>query len=267
MLSLDGRKGMVSGPPGVLYDLATGNEIIGVPGGQGGTGSRPTISSPDLKTVICFESAYDRTSKPFCRVWDLEGQKKLAEVEIPTALGRITAAVSPSGERLVVAAYLDDTRGSSPATIVIEGWDIKTGKRLGTVEGPKLVGDIQIVAASESIAIVNTLGKARLIDFESGKLGEEFETGHLRDILRVTQTPSPAVLSPDRKRFALGVDLEEPGTFGVRIFEWPSAKPLHTFKGHTGMVSALRFSADGKQLASGSYDGTVLVWDLAAIGK
>jgi WD40 repeat protein len=241
--------------------------LIGAPGGLGGTGSRPTVCSLDLKTVICFESADGRTRKPFCRVWDLEGQKKLGEVEIPTVLGRVTAAISPSGERLVVAAYLDDKRGNFPATIVIEGWDIKTGKRLGTVEGPKLVGDIQIVAASESIAIVNTQGKARLIDFESGKLGGEIESGLEHDALNKPHMTSPVVFSPDRKRFALGVGTENAGPFGVRIFEWPSVKPLHTFKGHTGAVSALRFSDDGKLLASGSSDGTVLVWDLTAIGK
>ena len=39
---------------------------------------------------------------------------------------------------------------------------------------------------------------------------------------------------------------------------------LHTFKGHM-QVTALTFSPDGKQVASGSFDGTVLVWDVGAI--
>jgi WD40 repeat protein len=42
---------------------------------------------------------------------------------------------------------------------------------------------------------------------------------------------------------------------------------LHTFRSHTAEITALAFSTDGKQLASGSYDGSVLVWDLSAIGK
>jgi WD40 repeat protein len=39
-------------------------------------------------------------------------------------------------------------------------------------------------------------------------------------------------------------------------------KALHTFLGHVGPVTALRFSADGRFLASGAEDTAVLVWDL-----
>jgi WD40 repeat protein len=35
-----------------------------------------------------------------------------------------------------------------------------------------------------------------------------------------------------------------------------------TFRGHTGRVFAVVASPDGKTLASGSYDGTIKLWDL-----
>src|SRR5207245_2097822 len=36
-------------------------------------------------------------------------------------------------------------------------------------------------------------------------------------------------------------------------------------KGHHGKVSALAFSGTGRQLASGSWDTTILVWNLAEL--
>jgi hypothetical protein len=41
---------------------------------------------------------------------------------------------------------------------------------------------------------------------------------------------------------------------------FPRLAPL-TFKGHTGAVRSVAYSADGKRLASGSTDGTAKVWD------
>ena len=36
---------------------------------------------------------------------------------------------------------------------------------------------------------------------------------------------------------------------------------IHTFTGHTQSVNSVSFSPDGKTLATGSGDGTILLWD------
>ena len=48
----------------------------------------------------------------------------------------------------------------------------------------------------------------------------------------------------------------------IRIWEVETGQNIHTFWGHTSDVQDLAFSPDGELLASGSYDGTILLWDM-----
>ena len=48
----------------------------------------------------------------------------------------------------------------------------------------------------------------------------------------------------------------------IRIWEVATGENIHTFWGHTTDVQDLAFTPDGELLASGSYDGTVLLWDM-----
>jgi WD40 repeat protein len=48
------------------------------------------------------------------------------------------------------------------------------------------------------------------------------------------------------------------------VYEWPRGNVLHTFLGHRAPVSAIAFAPDGKTLATGSLDASVLLWDLSA---
>lgn len=50
----------------------------------------------------------------------------------------------------------------------------------------------------------------------------------------------------------------------VRIWDVKTQTCLVTLSGHSGAVTALRFSRDGGLLASGSADTTLVVWDVVA---
>jgi WD40 repeat protein len=47
----------------------------------------------------------------------------------------------------------------------------------------------------------------------------------------------------------------------VRLWEASSGRRLATLEGHTGAVRGLALTADGRLVASGSFDGTVKLWE------
>jgi hypothetical protein len=50
----------------------------------------------------------------------------------------------------------------------------------------------------------------------------------------------------------------------VRVWELASGKLVGKRSGHKGWIRAVTFSPDSRRLASGSEDGTILVWDVRA---
>ena len=46
----------------------------------------------------------------------------------------------------------------------------------------------------------------------------------------------------------------------MKVWDATSGQETLTLKGHTSVIESVAFSADGKRLASGSWDQTVKVW-------
>ncbi len=54
-------------------------------------------------------------------------------------------------------------------------------------------------------------------------------------------------------------DLEQ---MSIHLWEVATGENVHTFWGHPTDIHDLAFSPDSELLASGSYDGTILLWDM-----
>ncbi|MCG9127037.1 WD40 repeat domain-containing protein [Candidatus Poribacteria bacterium] len=68
--------------------------------------------------------------------------------------------------------------------------------------------------------------------------------------------------SPCSKYLAAGAWWQQgQNKMSIRLWEIATGENIHTFWAHPTDIDRLAFSHDGKILASGSYDGTILLWD------
>jgi RNA polymerase sigma factor (sigma-70 family) len=84
-----------------------------------------------------------------------------------------------------------------------------------------------------------------------------------KELRRMERPPDPAysrlAFSPDGKTLAAG----EWDGGKVHVWDAGTGKEIKTLQGHTGTVTAIAFSADGKRLVTGGDDKAVHLWDAA----
>ncbi len=67
--------------------------------------------------------------------------------------------------------------------------------------------------------------------------------------------------SPDGRYLATAGGIDKP----ICLWDMRTGELIHRFAGHESSPESLAFSANGRVLASGSFDTTILLWDVAAI--
>ncbi len=158
-------------------------------------------------------------------------------------------AFSPDGKRLVSGAHDNTTRL----------WDIESGEQIATLpmDEPRTTMGIAFSPCGNIIA---------------GGMDDEIRLWCADQLTTLRKIPQPEnsrrtydalAFSPCGEYLASGTWWQQGmEKMAIRLWEVETGENIHTFWGHTTDVQSLDFSPDSTLLASGSFDGTILLWDV-----
>jgi WD40 repeat protein len=198
---------------------------------------------PDGKTL--FTASNDGT----VRVWDLatgeERRRFLDRDGHPRDF-----ALSPDGKLLAVFSSVSVPKNEAA---LLRIWESTTGRELRALPASR-VWTFAWGPDSRTLADSDPHGKVRLWDAPTGRLLREFTTAARARSL---------AFSPEGRRLTFAGD---DGT--VRVVNLDGRGTDQTLRGPEKLFAYVAFSADGKRLLSGSFDGsagieTVAVWEPA----
>jgi WD40 repeat protein len=236
-----------------LWELATGKPTRQAPADRGFVNRVAFL--PDGKRLVTGHAPLP--DAPNVLLWDLGSGKKLRE--FPGLKGNIEG-LSLSADGKVLAAASKD---------VVCVWEVASGKQLARFAGAAervavaLSPDGRTLAAAVPNEGVGA-GVVRLWTVATGKDCGQFQ---VRD-----QTPTALAFSPDGGTLAASygslhrivIDRKiQPQEQTIQLWDVTGQKVRRQLRGHQDEIRSLAFSRDGHRLASGSEDGTVMIWDSA----
>jgi dipeptidyl aminopeptidase/acylaminoacyl peptidase len=232
--------------------------------------------APDGKTLAVGEGGFRKDDKPFqIRLFDIATGKERRRLGAhPTRID--TLYFSTDGKQIASSSTEGGSLDGGNETVIpgVSGiWDVATGKKLQHL---KVGGRVTGLTSFERTAVVFAANMRRM-----AYQGEGFAL-HLRSIATGREFPlgeqtfatNALAFSGDNRLLASGHGgypppaedgKTDPGSANVILWETLTARVLYHLPGYPLTVYSLAFSPNGKLLAAGNSDSTVLLWDVALL--
>lgn len=262
-----------------LWQLCQSDELLALHRYPQGINALAVAKGAEILAVATYDGV---------ALWDLKTRQPWAPLPVG---GANALSFSPTDHLLAVGRW--NGRGEP----VVELWDLNAGKPTKVRSYPTGNYSLAFSPDGKLLASFDSAGSVRITDWASGQHLHEFEVAPLRETWAgVVQ------FSPDGRQLAIGEDFgllrifdlqtrtfmtnETKGAESVNslafsaasgllaaglgygegtigLWDTRSGALLGELTNHTDFVTALVFSADGRELLSASNDGTIRVWSVA----
>lgn len=206
----------------------------------GPQGAKRILFLPDSKTVVTAGNS------EHIRFWDPKtGKEKRFLMRMNYHLSDID--LSPNGKMLLSTGW--DLKGQ-PVRI----WDMATGKILHRFGEQGQMARSARFLRDNKIAMVDRQGEIQILDIKTKRM--------VQSISQNRSNFRPPEQSPQGNLIAYAEGRSH--TFFLQNLRTNQRKAI---KGHDGYLNCLQFAPNGNFLATGSKDGTCLIWDLELLQK